>query len=199
MIPTDGLLVQVAARVGRLSLDVAFQTGNRTTAVVGPNGAGKSTLLACLLGARPLTRGRVVVGNVVLCDSKTGVNLPVESRRLAYVPQEYALFPHLTVWKNVAFALTSHQGKNSSLERGRRIEALLVELGVESLARRFPSTLSGGERQRVAIARALAMNPLGLLLDEPLAALDVHSRVQVREFLASYLGRLSIHRDPRRH
>jgi molybdate transport system ATP-binding protein len=139
-----------------------------------------------------MKRGYLAVAGTVLCDSAQGICRPVESRRLAYVPQEYALFPHLTVRQNVAFALGSGERRCPRKERAGRIDAVLNELGIQSQGDRLPRTLSGGERQRVAIARALVTEPRALLLDEPLAALDVHSRKQVRDFLASYLSRLAI-------
>jgi molybdate transport system ATP-binding protein len=187
-----GLRARMEARAGTLNLAVDFHMGAHTLAIVGPNGAGKSTLLGCLLGARPVNRAYLAVGGSVLCDSVRGISLPVESRQLAYVPQQYALFPHLTVRQNVAFALTSGRRRFSLQERNARIDAVLEALGIQDYGQRFPLTLSGGEQQRVAMARALVTEPRALLLDEPLAALDVHSRRQVRSFLAQYLSQLAI-------
>jgi molybdate transport system ATP-binding protein len=177
-----GLEVSLSASVGGVSLEVELQTGPGTVVLVGPNGAGKTSLLRQVLGVAPAARGRVVSDGEVLLDTAAGVDVPVERRRLGYVPQHYALFPHLTVRENVEFGAPSPA----------RVVALLEELELAPLARRRPVGLSGGERQRVALARALAAEPRALLLDEPLAALDVRSRAQVRVFLAAYLEKLAL-------
>lgn len=191
----SGLIARLEARVGALVLDVELDTGPGTLALIGPNGAGKTTLLSLLLGVQPAGagrgRGRIEAANEVLLDTARAIDVPVEDRRLAYVPQSYALFPHLTVRQNVAFAVASLQAGNDR-DRAKRIDARLAELGLEALADRRPGTLSGGEKQRVALARALALHPRALLLDEPLAALDVHSRREVRDFLAGYLRRIAL-------
>jgi molybdate transport system ATP-binding protein len=181
------LRAELRARVGELAIDVRIDTGDGTLVVVGPNGAGKSSLLALLLGERAVERGRIEVGGVVLLDTERGVRLAVERRALAYVPQDYALFPHLTVRKNVEFALASA----GRLDRVRA-SAVLRELELDSLGERLPRTLSGGEKQRVALARAISVQPRALLLDEPLSALDVHARRGVRAFLARYLKEVAL-------
>jgi molybdate transport system ATP-binding protein len=177
----DGLVARVVAQVGRLRLDVDLESSGSTLVVVGPNGAGKTSLLRALLGALPVELGRIALGGRLLLDSAAGLCLPVEERRLGYLPQDYALFPHLTVRGNLAFA---HQ---SAAEAGPAVDPLLQQLGLQALADRMPRSLSGGEQQRVALARALAAGPRALLLDEPLAALDVHARREVRAFLAQWL------------
>ncbi|MBI2377888.1 MAG: ABC transporter ATP-binding protein [Deltaproteobacteria bacterium] len=186
------LWARVTARVGRLAIDVELDSAPGTLVLVGPNGAGKSSLLALLLGALPVERGRVAVGETVLLDTASGVDLPLEQRRLGYVPQDYALFPHLTVRENVAFALASAPTRLDRRARAQRVELILKDLGIETLGERRTQALSGGEKQRVALARALSVNPRALLLDEPLAAFDVHSRRDVREFLAGYLKELGL-------
>ncbi|HTN83481.1 MAG TPA: ABC transporter ATP-binding protein [Sorangium sp.] len=188
----ESLRARVVARVGRLLLDAAIDTGGGTLALVGPNGAGKTSLLSVLLGVLPVERGRVEVGAAVLLDTARGLDVPVEERRIGYVPQDYALFPHLTVRENVAFAVRSAASGRGGAARAERVDAMLNELGVAAHAGRRTQALSGGEKQRVALARALSVSPRALLLDEPLAALDVHSRREVRAFLAGYLRALSI-------
>ncbi|MGA9523124.1 MAG: ABC transporter ATP-binding protein [Myxococcaceae bacterium] len=168
-------------------MDVELETGDGPLVVVGPNGAGKTTVLSLLLGALPAERGRVEVGDEVLLDTEGGIDVPLEDRRLGYVPQDLALFPHLSVRENLAFALGSAPVRLSRSDRAQRIDALLHELGLGHCAERKPGTLSGGEKQRVALARALSIEPRALLLDEPLSALDVHTRSEVRSFLAAYL------------
>lgn len=188
----ESLTASLKARVGPLVIDVEFHTAPGTLVVVGPNGAGKTSLLSLLLGVLPAERARVAIGGTILSDTEAGVVVPLEERRLGYVPQDYALFPHLTVRENVAFALESARPELTRGARDDRVRGLLAELGLEEQAARRPETLSGGERQRLALSRALAADPRALLLDEPLAALDVHSRDEVREFLGTYLERLAL-------
>jgi molybdate transport system ATP-binding protein len=188
----EHLAARLTARIGTLALDVALDTAPGTLVVVGPNGAGKTSLLSLLLGELPAESGRIEVGGSVLLDMEQGLALPVESRRLAYVPQDYALFPHLSVQQNVEFALGYAAGDLSTVARRDQAQGLLAELGIEALAARRPGALSGGEKQRVALARALAARPRALLFDEPLSALDVHSRREVRAFLAAYLARVAL-------
>lgn len=182
----------MTARVGRLLVDAEVDTGSGTLVLVGPNGAGKSSLLSFLLGVLPIEHGRVTVGETVLLDTAAAVDVPVEYRRLGYVPQDYALFPHLSVRQNVAFALASAPSRLHRRARAHRVDAVLHDLGLEALGDRRPWRLSGGEQQRVALARALSVCPRALLLDEPLAALDVRSRAEVRGFLAAYLRKLGL-------
>jgi molybdate transport system ATP-binding protein len=187
-----GLRAQLSVRRGTLALDAALDVAAEPLIVVGPNGAGKTSLLGALLGVVPLERGRVQVGDVVLADTAAGLDVPLEQRRLGYVPQDFALFPHLTVRGNVAFAVDSASPDASRAEREGRVDAILRELGLGPLADRRPPTLSGGERQRAALARALSVRPRALLLDEPLAALDARARQEVRVFLAGYLRTLAV-------
>ena len=142
-------------------------------ALVGPSGAGKTTVLRALAGLRQ-AHGRISVDGHDWLDSARGLDLPAEERSVGLVFQEYALFPHLTVRKNVEF--------------GRKGGAALLErFGLATLADAKPRELSGGERQRVALARALAPDPAVLLLDEPLSALDAHTRGEVRTELQQLL------------
>lgn len=189
---TEGLRARITARVGRLAIDAELDSAPGTLVVVGPNGAGKSSLLSLVLGVLPVERGRVAVGEAVLLDTSTGVDIPLERRRLGYVPQDYALFPHLSVRENIAFALASAPTQLDRGARAERVDVILRDLGLEAHRDRRTQALSGGEKQRVALARALSVNPRALLLDEPLAALDVHSRREVRGFLADYLKKLGL-------
>jgi molybdate transport system ATP-binding protein len=150
--------------------------------VVGPNGAGKSSLLACLLGARPCERALVTVAGEALHT------LPTSRRRLAYVPQDYGLLPHLDALGQVQFARKCAGLATTNAQ----ILGLLAEFGLDGLAHRRVHSLSGGERQRLALARALSVQPRALLLDEPLAALDVHTRREVRRKLAARLHRMGL-------
>ena len=176
------LAANIAIRQGALDLEIAVEVDERGLVLVGPNGAGKTTVLLALIGARRPARGRITIAGDVLFDSAAGVDTPTEERGLAYLPQDYALFPHLTAAKNVAFGM-----RGPRAERIAKARALLDRLRVGSVADRLPGALSGGEQQRVALARALAPAPRALLLDEPLAALDVESRRSVRAFLVAEL------------
>jgi molybdate transport system ATP-binding protein len=178
----SGLVVHIGVRVGALDLDVALDVDNRGLVLVGPNGAGKTTTLLAIVGARRPTRGRITIGGDALFDGATGIDRPTEERGLAYLPQDYALFPHLSAVDNVAFGL-----RGPRADRHATARSLLDRLGVGHVSDRSPGALSGGERQRVALARALAPSPRALLLDEPLAALDIESRQSVRAFLVTEL------------
>ena len=166
------------------ALDVALSCPPGITCVMGPSGAGKSTLLALLAGLAQPDRGRVALGDVVWLDRSKNVNVPTHERRLAFVFQQLALFPHMTAEGNVAYALHDLPRR----DRTARARTLLERVGVGHLARRRPRTFSGGEAQRVALARAIARSPQLVLLDEPFSALDRDLRAQlvalVRELVA---------------
>ena len=172
--------------VGALSVDVDIEAEDETVALVGPNGAGKTTLLRTIAGAYRPAQGLIRLGGRILVDTAGGVELRPEQRRVGYVPQGYGLFPHLSVLDNVAFGRAATTTRASA--RAAAAE-LLGGMGCGHLASRSLSGLSGGERQRVALARALLVEPEILLLDEPLAALDVAARREVRGHLAEHLRR----------
>jgi len=162
-------LVSVALKRGRFELDVALAWQERVSVFFGPSGAGKSTLFEAILGLHPATRSRVRIGGDWLEDSETGRRRPTWQRGLGWVPQEPTLFPHLDVEANLRFARPDAE----ALERAVEVLELRPLLG------RDVRELSGGERQRVAIGRALGSGPRALLLDEPLASLDVTRRANV--------------------
>lgn len=190
-----GWRADIQARIEGFELDVSLQGDAQPLAVVGPNGSGKTTLLRAIAGAVPVTHAHVAIGKTVLESTEPGIHVPIELRRVGYVPQGYGLFPHLTVLENVEFGLST--GPDRPPAETRRIRALemLTELDCKPLANRRVDRLSGGEQQRIALARALVLEPDLLLLDEPLAALDATRRRAVRHFLAERLqafGRPSI-------
>jgi len=189
---TPGIDIDVRARVGALDLLVHLSVPAGVLALLGPNGAGKSTALLCALGVHRPAAGCIALGDRVLFDAARRIDLPIEERGFGYVPQHYALFPHLTALDNVAFALacTRVRPRPSRHARRERARATLRALGVEHVADRMPATLSGGEAQRIALARALVTEPAGLLLDEPFAALDVRTRPAMRERLRAELAAL---------
>jgi molybdate transport system ATP-binding protein len=167
--------VEFALALSRPELELELALGRETMALVGPSGAGKTILLRLLAGLIRPERGRIEAAGVRWLDREARVDLPPERRSVGLVFQDYALFPHLSVRRNVAFASPE------------RASELLGRLGLERLAERRPHELSGGERQRVALARALAREPLLLLLDEPLAALDAATKAAVRSELHALL------------
>ena len=140
----------IRAELGAFMLDVELEGDARPLALVGPNGSGKTTLLRALAGAVRPRAGTIRVGDALLFDEERGVDVPMERRRVGYVPQGYGLFPHLDALGNVAFGL-----RLGRRERERRARAMLEELGCGGLARRPVGRLSGGERQRVALARVV--------------------------------------------
>ncbi len=180
---TGGLDVALRGTAGALAIDIAFQAAGAPLLLVGPNGAGKTQTLMMILGASRPRGGHVTLDGTPLYDAARGLDLPVEQRGIGFLPQRYALFPHLDVLSNVGYGIAAP----SRAERRRLARAALAELDAEALAARRPAELSGGETQRVALARALAARPRALLLDEPLAALDVSVRRDTRRFLAERL------------
>lgn len=174
---------RISRRLGPLDLTVDLSLDRETVLLAGPNGAGKSTLLRLLLGTLRPDRGRIALDGAVLFDGDARIDVPAEDRGLAYVPQDYALFPHLDVLGNAAFGLSALDRR----ERVRRATGWLERLGADHLLRRAPAELSGGERQRVALARALARKPRAIFLDEPFASLDPLARQKLRGALAGWL------------
>jgi len=177
-----GLHATLSVGRGEFDLEAEVCCSNRQTlAIIGPNGAGKSTLLRAVAGLQPLRRGRVQVGDLVLADTDARIDLPPSRRRCGVVFQDYRLFPHLSARDNVAFGLRAQgMARPVAAERAMR---LLDRVGLAGAHRLRPHQLSGGQAQRVALARALAADPRLLLLDEPLAALDVEIRAEVRRVL----------------
>jgi molybdate transport system ATP-binding protein len=190
--PNARLSVAVAHTTGTFSLDAALDVGAEPVALIGPNGSGKTSFLLAILGLRRSDRGRITLGNEVLLDSTVGIDRAPEERHIAYLPQDFGLFPFLTAQENVEFAIACQSGRSRRVERRRAAKELLAGFGVSHLADRSPAHLSGGERQRVALARAIASQPQALLLDEPTASLDVEARTQVRALLSAHIRDLAI-------
>ncbi len=165
--------VHVSRRDFELEVDLELQPGGRL-ALVGPSGAGKTTILRTVAGLVRPESGVIDLAGQTVFDSERRIDVPPEDRRCGYVPQDYSLFPNMSVLDNVGFGMR----KVKAAERRRRSVDLLGQLGIGGLSAVRPSDLSGGERQRVALARALATEPALFLLDEPLSALDSASREQ---------------------
>ena len=173
---------------GDFRLRVELQVDDDTTvAVVGPNGAGKTTLLRVLAGLLRIDAGRVVIGGRVVEDPGAGVHVAPEDRHIGVVFQEPRLFDNLTAVDNVAFGLRARGVPRT--EARARARSWLERVGLGQVARHRPRQLSGGQAQRVALARALATEPAVLFLDEPLAAVDVSARADLRHLLRQELGR----------
>ena len=169
-------------------LDLEFAAPDGITIVFGASGAGKTTLLDCIAGLTAPDAGRIAIAGAAVFDCALRLDAPVQSRRVGYVFQDLALFPHLSVEQNVGYGL-SGTDRN---ERKRRVEKILDSMGILPLSDRKPEQLSGGERQRVALARALVTEPSILLLDEPLAALDLPVRMKIAEDLRRSIQNLPI-------
>ncbi len=194
------LEARIVRTLGSLHLDVELTTkGRETVAVLGPNGSGKSTLFRCLAGLLPIDEGRIELDGDILDDAATGAFIPPEQRPVAVMFQDYLLFPNLSALENIAFGLRAR--RMSKAEARARAAAWLDRVGLSDHAHLRPRALSGGQAQRVALARALATEPRLLLLDEPLAALDVGTRGDVRRDLRRHLAtfdgvRLLVTHDP---
>lgn len=170
------------------TVDITHTVGAETLVLIGHSGCGKSTVLQMLAGLVTPDQGSVELDGRLIFDGQQGVDVPPESRKIGYVFQNYALFPHLTVSENIAYGLS----RLSEEEKEVRIGEALSLLGLQSLANAKPAMLSGGEQQRVALARAIVTRPQLLLLDEPLSALDISTRSRVRSELKELLRTLAI-------
>ncbi|MBI4593074.1 MAG: ATP-binding cassette domain-containing protein [Candidatus Rokubacteria bacterium] len=175
--------IRIVKRLPGFTLDVEWRGDEPVAALFGPSGAGKTLTLQCLAGLMRPDQGRIVVAGRVFFDAAAGVDLPPPARRIGYVFQGYALFPHLTVAGNVAFGLRGLP----RAARAARAREVIERLGLSGLEDRYPRELSGGQRQRVALGRALAIDPALLLLDEPLSALDQPLRQSLRDELRRIL------------
>jgi molybdate transport system ATP-binding protein len=175
-----------ASELGAFRLDVAFTAPSGVTILFGPSGSGKTSILDCASGLTRPDRGRIALGERTLFDSEKGIDLPAAQRSVGYVFQTLALFPHLSVEDNVAYGLA---GRGA---RRERVRAVLESFGIAPLRRRRPGEVSGGERQRAALARALVLEPDALLLDEPLAALDLPTKSRILDDLRAWNRRHSI-------
>ncbi len=168
----------------QFELAFSLQSDSSRIAIVGASGSGKSLSLRMLAGLLQADRGHIQFQGQSYYDSARGVNLPPQRRSLAYMFQDYALFPHLTVRQNIGFALQKSWLNPAWHWRDERVENWLAKLQLQAQADHLPEQLSGGQKQRVALARALVAEPRALLLDEPFAALDSHLRQHMRSQLS---------------
>ncbi len=173
------IFVDVAKKLKYFDLNVRFEMNNEVLVILGPSGSGKTTLLDCISGIKQPDEGCIKINNSIVFDSSGKVNSPVKDRRIGYVFQDYALFPHMTVKNNILFGV-----KSKGISDTGYCESLMGMLGIKHLEGRYPPQISGGEKQRVALARAMAVKPELLLLDEPFSALDSETKQKVyNEFL----------------
>ncbi|MDH0862914.1 ATP-binding cassette domain-containing protein [Mitsuaria sp. GD03876] len=183
---------QVEGGGRRFALDVAFSTDARRTVIHGPSGAGKSLTLQAIAGLLTPDEGTIHVDGQPVFDSGLRIDVPARERRLGYLFQDYALFPHLTVRQNIAFGLQRGWLNPSRQAGGEAVDRWIQAFELERVAQQRPHQLSGGQRQRTALARALVNGPRALLLDEPFSALDPELRGRMRAELDTLLERIGM-------
>jgi len=179
----EGLEVALYHRQGDFTLDIAFRTDSRATALFGPSGSGKTTALNAIAGLLRPERGRIVFDGRIMLDTDSDVFVPPYRRRMGYVFQDGRLFPHLTVRQNLLFGRFFAGRRAARRDPAITLDRVVGLLGIEHILARRPVNLSGGERQRVAIGRALLSEPCMLLMDEPLAALDGARKAEILSVL----------------
>jgi iron(III) transport system ATP-binding protein len=190
---TDLIVENIQKRLGGLQiLSGAGFTAERgrIVALLGASGSGKTTLLRCIAGLEQPEVGRIMIGGTTVLDDKANIALPPEARQIGLVFQSYALWPHRTVFENVAYGLKLRNTPDALAKQ--RVEAILEKMGLGHLAARYPDQLSGGQQQRVAICRALVYEPKVLLLDEPLSNLDAKLREEARFWIRKLILDLKI-------
>jgi len=170
------------------SMNCSFDAGSDFSVLFGCSGSGKTTVLRCIAGLETPDSGTIRINDTVYFDSRKKINLPPQKRKIGYMFQENALFPHKNVRQNIEFGLNGL----SSMEKTGRVNEMLDLLGIEELEFAYPDELSGGQKQKVALARALAPEPEVLLLDEPFSALDTVVRLKLRRELRAIQKRLGI-------
>jgi molybdate transport system ATP-binding protein len=182
------LEVSARTRLGRFALDVELESAGGVTALFGRSGSGKTSIINVIAGLLRPAQGRVVLNGEPLFDSSRGIDVPVERRRIGYVFQDARLFPHLSVRQNLRYGAFFNRRAGA----GRDADQVIALLGLEALLERRPGALSGGEKQRVAIGRALLADPRVLLMDEPLAALDLQRKGEVLGYVERLREELEI-------
>ena len=197
------LYVDIEKRYGKFHLKMKFESGNEVLSLLGASGCGKSLTLKCIAGIETPDRGRIVLDGRVLFDSEKRINLPPQKRKVGYLFQQYALFPNMTVYQNIAVGIrkekkTSRNNKNDVEEKSGAynketvdhiVSEMLASMDLEGMEQKYPHQLSGGQQQRVALARILVNEPDILLLDEPFSALDSHLRFRLEQQVRDIIHR----------
>ena len=179
------LFVDIEKRLGNFQLQVKFETQDQVLALLGASGCGKSMTLKCIAGIETPDRGKILLDGKVLFDSEKKINLTPQKRNVGYLFQQYALFPNMTVWQNIACGVRDKKRVKDVLPQ------IIVDMHLEGLEDKKPHQLSGGQQQRVALARILVNEPKVLLLDEPFSALDSHLRWELERQLMATLRKFS--------
>jgi len=177
------LKINIKKKLSSFKLDVNLEIEKGVTAILGASGSGKTVMLKCLAGILKPDAGIINVDGRTLFDSKNNINPSSKEREIGFVFQNYALFPHLTVYENISFGLDSLD----KMQRDKKVKSLIERFHLVGLESHYPTQLSGGQQQRVALARAMAKDPKILLLDEPFSALDEYLKLQLIKELVDYL------------
>lgn len=188
-----GVSFQIVKKLGRFSVDMEYSFEEGVLVIQGESGAGKTTVLNCIAGLKQPDRGRIAIDGRIVFDEKT--NVPVKKRQIGYLFQNYALFPNMTVGKNVIYGIKNKEEYRDRKKRKELLEYadyIMDTFQITHLQKRYPEKISGGEKQRVALARAIVTRPKLLLLDEPFSALDVKTKEVVYEEFASLKKSLGI-------
>lgn len=188
-----GVSFQIVKKLDRFSVDMEYSFEEGVLVIQGESGAGKTTVLNCIAGLKQPDRGRIAIDGRIVFDEKT--NVPVKKRQIGYLFQSYALFPNMTVGKNVIYGIKNKEEYRDRKKRKELLEYadyIMDTFQITHLQKRYPEKISGGEKQRVALARAIVTRPKLLLLDEPFSALDVKTKEVVYEEFASFKKSLGI-------
>lgn len=183
---------QFVSAAGRFDLQLQLHSDCRRIVLLGESGAGKSLSMKALAGLLTPERGHITINRQCLFDSQRGINLSPQQRRLAYVFQDYALFPHLNLRQNIGFSLQRGWRNPAADIKHAEVDYWIELFGLQAVASHYPHQLSGGQKQRTALARALIGKPQALLLDEPFAALDTTLRQHMRQELAAMQSQLQL-------
>ena len=185
------LSVNIKKKLGAFKLNAAFNAQDGITGILGPSGCGKSMTLRCIAGIEKPDEGHIELDGITLFDSEKGINLTPQKRKVGYLFQSYALFPNMTVEKNILCGLYHEMDK---AKRGDELNRVIQLLKLECLEKLKPAQLSGGQQQRAALARILVNKPRLLMLDEPFSALDsnlrAHLRIEMKKLLEEYGGKV---------
>ena len=185
------LQVNIKKQLGSFLLDVNFNTGNEIMGLLGASGCGKSMTLKCIAGIETPDWGKIVLNDRVLFDSEKRINLSPQKRRVGLLFQQYALFPNMTVYENIACGVRKTKTKLTKNEKDEIIKSTIKKMHLEDLEQKLPSTISGGQQQRTALARILVNEPEVLLLDEPFSALDDYLKWNVELEISDTLSQFS--------